>query len=113
MLGSAIATCISDIPFDGPCATTQIGMVDGELVVNPTQAQKQASDMALTVASTREKVIMIEAGANEVPEDIMIEAIFKAHSVNQEAVAYTHLQALVGVSKALSTGAFSYRSSLP
>ena len=83
MLGSAIATCISDIPFDGPCATTQIGMVDGELVVNPTQAQKQASDMALTVASTREKVIMIEAGANEVPEDIMIEAIFKAHSVNQ------------------------------
>ena len=88
MLGSAIATCISDIPFDGPCATTQIGMVDGELVVNPTQAQKQASDMALTVASTREKVIMIEAGANEVPEDIMIEAIFKAHSVNQEVIKF-------------------------
>ena len=88
MLGSAIATCISDIPFDGPCATTQIGMVDGELVVNPTQAQKQASDMALTVASTREKVIMIEAGANEVAEDIMIEAIFKAHSVNQEVIKF-------------------------
>ena len=88
MLGSAIATCISDIPFDGPCATTQIGMVDGELVVNPTQVQKQASDMALTVASTREKVIMIEAGANEVPEDIMIEAIFKAHSVNQEVIKF-------------------------
>ena len=62
MLGSAIATCISDIPFDGPCATTQIGMIDGEFIINPTNGQKQASDMALTVASTREKVIMIEAG---------------------------------------------------
>ena len=66
MLGSAIATCISDIPFDGPCATTQIGMIDGEFIVNPTNAQKKVSDMALTVASTREKVIMIEAGAKEV-----------------------------------------------
>ena len=88
MLGSAIATCISDIPFDGPCATTQIGMVDGELVVNPTQVQKQASDMALTVASTREKVIMIEAGANEVPEDIVLQAIFKAHDINQEIIKF-------------------------
>ena len=88
MLGSAIATCISDIPFDGPCATTQIGLVDREFVVNPTQAQKIASDMALTVASTREKVIMIEAGANEVPEDVMIEAIFKAHEVNQEIIQF-------------------------
>ena len=69
MLGSAIATCISDIPFDGPCAMTQIGMIDGEFIVNPTAAQKKVSDLALTVASTREKVIMIEAGANEVPED--------------------------------------------
>lgn len=88
MLGSAIATSISDIPFDGPCATTQIGLVDGELVVNPTQAQKQASDMALTVASTREKVIMIEAGANEVAEDLMLQAIFKAHEVNQEIIQF-------------------------
>lgn len=88
MLGSAISTCISDIPFDGPCASTQIGLVDGELVINPTQAQKQVSDMALTVASTREKVIMIEAGANEVPEDKMIEAIFKAHEVNQEIIKF-------------------------
>ena len=88
MLGSAIATCISDIPFDGPCATTQIGLVDREFVVNPTQAQKIASDMALTVASTREKVIMIEAGANEVPEQVMIEAIFKAHEVNQEIIQF-------------------------
>ena len=66
MLGSAIATCISDIPFDGPCATTQVGMVDGEFVVNPTQAQMEATaTLQLTVASTSEKVIMIEAGANE------------------------------------------------
>lgn len=88
MLGSAIATAVSDIPFDGPCATTQIGLVDGEFVVNPTQAQKNASDMALTVASTKDKVIMIEAGANEVPEQVMIEAIFKAHEVNQEVIRF-------------------------
>ena len=88
MLGSAIATCISDIPFDGPCATTQIGMIDGEFIVNPTNAQKKVSDMALTVASTREKVIMIEAGAKEVPENIMIDAIFKAHEVNQEIIKF-------------------------
>lgn len=88
MLGSAIATCISDIPFDGPCATTQIGMIDGEFIVNPTNEQKLVSDMALTVASTREKVIMIEAGAKEVPEAVMIQAIFKAHEVNQEIIKF-------------------------
>ena len=85
MLGSAIATSISDIPFAGPCATTQVGLIDGEFIINPTADQKQVSDMALTVASTREKVIMIEAGANEVPEQIMIDAIFRAHEVNQES----------------------------
>ena len=88
MLGSAIATSISDIPFAGPCATTQVGLIDGEFIINPTADQKQVSDMALTVASTREKVIMIEAGANEVPEQIMIEAIFKAHEVNQEIIKF-------------------------
>ena len=88
MLGSAIATAISDIPFDGPTATTQVGLVDGELVFNPTTAQRAVSDLALTVASTREKVIMIEAGANEVPEDKMIEAIFAAHEVNQEVIRF-------------------------
>ena len=88
MLGSAIATCISDIPFDGPCATTQVGLIDGEFVINPSLAQKELSDLQLTVASTREKVIMIEAGANEVPEDTMIEAIYKAHDVNQEIIAF-------------------------
>ena len=88
MLGSAIATAISDIPFDGPCAMTQVGLVDGELVINPTQTQKMASDLALTVASTREKVIMIEAGANEVPEQVMIDAIFKADEVNKEVIKF-------------------------
>ena len=88
MLGSAIATAISDIPFDGPTATTQVGLVDGEFVFNPTSAQRQVSDLALTVASTREKVIMIEAGANEVPEDKMIEAIFAAHEVNQQVIRF-------------------------
>ena len=88
MLGSAISTCISDIPFDGPCATTQVGLIDGEFVINPTLAQKDVSDLQLTVASTREKVIMIEAGANEVPEDKMIEAIYKAHEVNQEIIRF-------------------------
>ncbi len=88
MLGSSIATCISDIPFDGPCAATQMGLIDGELVVNPTMAQRVVSDLQLTVASTREKVIMIEAGANEVPDDKMIEAIYKAHEVNQEIIRF-------------------------
>ena len=88
MLGSAIATAISDIPFDGPTASTQVGLVDGELVFNPTAEQKEKSDLALTVASTREKVIMIEAGANEVPEAKMLEAILAAHEVNQKVIAF-------------------------
>lgn len=88
MIGAAIATTISDIPFDGPISTTQVGLVDGGFVFNPTAAQKEASDLALTVASTREKVIMIEAGANEVPEQQMIEAIFAAHELNQKVIAF-------------------------
>jgi polyribonucleotide nucleotidyltransferase len=88
MLGSSIATCISDIPFNGPTASTMVGLVDGQLVFNPTSAQREKSDMALTVASTREKVIMIEAGANEVPEDKMIEAIFAAHELNKKIIEF-------------------------
>ena len=88
MLGAAIATSISDIPFDGPISTTQVGLVDGEFVFNPTAAQKEASDMALTVASTKEKVIMIEAGANEIPEAKMIEAIYMAHDINQTIIEF-------------------------
>ena len=82
MLGSAIAASISDIPFDGPCAMTQMGMVDGELIVNPSQEQWDNGDLQLTVASTSQKVIMIEAGANEVKEDVMIDAIYKCHDIN-------------------------------
>lgn len=88
MLGAAIATSISDIPFDGPISTTQVGLVEDEFVFNPTAAQKEVSDLALTVASTKEKVIMIEAGANEVPEQKMIEAIFAAHEMNQKVIAF-------------------------
>lgn len=88
MLGSAISVAISDIPFDGPCATTQVGMINGEFVINPSGSQMAVSDLKLTVASTREKVIMIEAGANEIPEARMIEAIYKAHEVNQQIIAF-------------------------
>ncbi len=88
MIGAAIATCISDIPFDGPCAMTQMGLIDGELIVNPSQKQWKEGDLNLTVASTREKVIMIEAGANEIPEAKMIEAIYKAHEINQTIIAF-------------------------
>ncbi|MCI9189643.1 MAG: polyribonucleotide nucleotidyltransferase [Lachnospiraceae bacterium] len=88
MLGAAIATCISDIPFDGPCAMTQMGMVDGMFIINPSQEEWKNGDLNLTVASTREKVIMIEAGANEIPEAKMIEAIYKAHEINQTIIAF-------------------------
>lgn len=100
MLGAAIATAISDIPFDGPCAMTQIGMIDGEFVVNPSQEQWKNGDLTLTVASTKEKVIMIEAGANEVPEDKMIEAIYMAHEINQKLIAFIeNIVAEVGKAK--------------
>ena len=100
MLGAAIATCISDIPFDGPCAMTQVGLVDGELVINPNQEQWKNGDLSLTVASTSEKVIMIEAGANEVPEAKMIEAIYMAHDVNQEIIKFINsIVAEVGKTK--------------
>lgn len=88
MLGSAIAVAISDIPFDGPCATTQVGLIDGNFILNPNAEQNTLSDLKLTVASTREKVIMIEAGANEIPEAKMIEAIYTAHAVNQQVIAF-------------------------
>ena len=88
MLGSAISTCISDIPFDGPCAMTQVGMVDGEFVVNPSQAVWDNGDLQLTVASTKQKVIMIEAGANIIPEAKMIEAIYMAHDINQTIIEF-------------------------
>ena len=87
MIGTAVATSISDIPFDGPCAMTQVGMIDGQFIINPSQEQWDKGDLKLTVASTAEKVIMIEAGANIIPEDKMIEAIYMAHDVNQSIIA--------------------------
>ena len=88
MLGASISTCISDIPFDGPCAMTQVGMIDGGFIINPSQEQWDKGDLKLTVASTAQKVIMIEAGANEIPEDKMIEAIYMAHDINQTIIAF-------------------------
>ncbi|MBQ9123604.1 MAG: polyribonucleotide nucleotidyltransferase, partial [Lachnospiraceae bacterium] len=99
MLGAAMATAISDIPFDGPCATTQVGLIDGQFIINPNQEQWKNGDLNLTVASTSEKVIMIEAGANEVPEDKMIEAIYLAHSINQTIIEFTN-QMVAEVGKA-------------
>ncbi|MBR2532564.1 MAG: polyribonucleotide nucleotidyltransferase [Lachnospiraceae bacterium] len=88
MLGSSLATSISDIPFDGPCAATMVGLIDGKFVFNPTQEEKAVSELALTVASTRDKVIMIEAGAKEVSDEVMIDAIYQAHEINQKIIAW-------------------------
>ena len=88
MLGSSLATSISDIPFDGPCAATMVGLIDGKFVFNPTNAEKAISDLALTVASTRDKVIMIEAGANEISDEVMIDAIYQAHEINKQIIAW-------------------------
>ena len=88
MLGSAIAASISDIPFDGPCAMTQMGLVDGEFIVNPSQEQWKKGDLQLTVASTGGKVIMIEAGAKEVKEDVMIDAIYRCHEINLKLIEF-------------------------
>ena len=88
MLGSSLAACISDVPFDGPCASTQVGMINGEFIMNPGNAEKTASDLLLTVASTRDKVIMIEAGANEISDEKMIEAIYLAHGLNQQIIGF-------------------------
>lgn len=101
MIGTAIATSISDIPFDGPCAMTQVGLIDGKFIMNPTQKEWNEGDLRLTVASTKEKVIMIEAGANEIPEDKMIEAIYKAHDLNQDVIKFIDkIVAEVGKEKA-------------
>ncbi|MCL2049361.1 MAG: polyribonucleotide nucleotidyltransferase [Defluviitaleaceae bacterium] len=88
MLGSSIALCISDIPFNGPTAAVNIGLVDGELVVNPDAAQREVSKLSLTVSSTRNKVMMIEAGADEVSNEIMFDAIMLAHEENKKIIKF-------------------------
>ena len=88
MIGSAIALCVSDIPFNGPTAAVNVGLVDGELIINPDTAQREVSKLNLTVSSTRDKVMMLEAGANEVPEDIMYNAIMLGHEENKKIIAF-------------------------
>ena len=79
MIGASIALSISDIPWNGPLGGLHVGLVDGKIVINPTEAERKVSDLELTVAASREKVVMIEAGANEVPDDVMYDAIMLAH----------------------------------
>ena len=88
MIGASVATSISDIPFAGPCATTQVGLVDGKVIINPSQKEWDEGDLRLTVASTADKVIMIEAGANEIPEKDMISYIYQADAVNKQIIAF-------------------------
>ena len=86
MIGASLVTAVSDIPWNGPIGGVQVGLVDGEIVLNPTQEQRKVSDLALTVAATMDKIVMIEAGANEVPNDVMFEAIRSAHEENQKQI---------------------------
>ncbi len=88
LIGASIALSISDIPWNGPVASVFVGLVNGEVVINPTAAQREKSILELTVASSEKKVVMIEAGAKEVPDDVMFDAIMKAHEVNKETVKF-------------------------
>ncbi|MBE6619798.1 MAG: polyribonucleotide nucleotidyltransferase [Ruminococcaceae bacterium] len=88
MIGASAALAISDIPWNGPISGVHIGLVDGKLIVNPTEAERKVSDLELTVASSTKKVVMIEAGANEVPDDVMYEAIMLAHKENQGVLEF-------------------------
>ncbi len=88
MIGSSAALCVSDIPFAGPTAAVNIGLVDGEFIVNPTVAQHEQSEMNLTVAGTKDAVMMVEAGANEVSEEVMLKAILFAHEEVKKIVAF-------------------------
>ncbi len=100
MIGASIATTISDIPFAGPCAATQVGLVNGEMIINPSQSQWDFGDLKLTVASTADKIMMIEAGANEVPEADMVKYIYAADAVNKQLIAFINqIRAEVGKKK--------------
>ncbi|MGN0179519.1 MAG: polyribonucleotide nucleotidyltransferase [Monoglobaceae bacterium] len=100
MIGSSAAVCVSDIPFNGPIASVYVGLVDGEFVINPTEAQREVSDMNLTVAGSMKKVVMIEAGANEVPEDVMYDAIMFAHEEIKRLCTFIgEIQAEIGKPK--------------
>ena len=101
LIAASIAVSISDVPFNGPMAGVNVGLVDGELILNPNKEQREKSDLDLTVAASAEKVVMIEAGANEVPEDTMLEAIRRAHEENKKIVAFIKgIQDEIGKEKA-------------
>ena len=105
MIGASAALSISDIPFGGPTAAVNVGLVNGEIVINPTEAQREISDLNLTVAGTAEKVAMIEAGANEVPDDLMLEAIKKGHEEIKKICEFiSNIKAEIGKPK------FEYKS---
>ena len=87
MLGSSFALMISDIPFLGPTGSVQVGLVDGKLIINPNQIEREHSDLTLTVSGTDEAVLMVEAGANEIPESVMLDAIMLAHEEIKKIVA--------------------------
>ena len=87
-LGTAVSLAISDIPFNGPVASVNVGIVDGEIVINPTLEQRAQSELTLTVSSTADLVAMIEAGGNEIPDDLMFDCIMAGHEVNKEVVKF-------------------------
>ena len=104
MIGSSIAISISDIPFNGPTGSVAVGYVDNEIVINPTEAQREKSRLTLTVAGTKDKICMIEAGADQIPEDIMVEAIAKAHEEIKKIVAF-----IEGIQKEIGKPKFEYQ----
>lgn len=108
MIGTSIALSISDIPWDGPISGVFVGLVDGNIIINPNAEERKKSDLSLTVASTKDLIPMIEAGANEVTDEIMYEAILKAHEANKEIISFIEdIKAQIGKEK------FSYESAEP
>ncbi len=108
MIGTSVALSISDIPWNGPICGSFVGLVGDEIVINPTEAQRKESKLSLTVASTERVVAMIEAGADEVPEDKMYEAILKAHEVNKEIISF-----IKKITEEIGKEKFSYQSADP
>ena len=107
-IGVSTAIAISDIPWDGPISSVQVGLVDGEIVINPTLEQRAVSDLKLTVSSTEDLVAMIEAGGNEISEDVMFDAIMAAHEANKEVVKFIN-----GIVAEIGKEKFTYESSNP
>ncbi|MBQ2015634.1 MAG: polyribonucleotide nucleotidyltransferase, partial [Clostridia bacterium] len=107
-IGVSTAIAISDIPWDGPISSVQVGLVDGKIVINPTLEQRTASDLKLTVSSTEDLVAMIEAGGNEITEDVMFDAIMAAHEANKEVVKFIN-----GIVAEIGKEKFTYESSNP